>query len=243
MIVKEDVQLKTLANMPYILDDIKIYPLSLNQISEITYSKYIKYLNILYIEKEQLVHPSYIDQIPESIVIYDIIFELFKEDDICIFFIEALKLFLGADEITYVDGELYVDKTKMTIELYHQILEVIKIQNMHKTDKSDNFNPKNERVRLLKEKMMKNKLRIQELKKNSDSDAEELSFVDLISILSSNANGINIFNVFDLNIFQFNDQFNRMKLLDDYEVNIQSLLHGADPQKIKLKHWISKSQF
>ena len=41
-------------------------------------------------------------------------------------------------------------------------------------------------------------------------------------------------------IYQFNDQFNRLKIMDDYEVNVQALLHGAKKENVNLTHWITK---
>ena len=47
-------------------------------------------------------------------------------------------------------------------------------------------------------------------------------------------------DVCEYDFFQFNNQFNRMKVVEDFKVNVQSLLAGADSKSIKLKHWLSK---
>ena len=39
---------------------------------------------------------------------------------------------------------------------------------------------------------------------------------------------------------EFNDQFNRLKIMEDYEVNVQALLHGAKKEDVNLTHWITK---
>ena len=41
-------------------------------------------------------------------------------------------------------------------------------------------------------------------------------------------------------VYQFNDQFNRLKIMDEYHVNIQALIAGAKSEDVKLQHWISK---
>ncbi|MNJ72751.1 hypothetical protein D3C77_694540 [compost metagenome] len=89
--------------------------------------------------------------------------------------------------------------------------------------------------------MLENRQKIRRLKNEQGDFQDAPTFHDLVSSLCAHANGIHIFNVFDLNIFQFNDQFYRMKLLSDYELNIQALMHGADSKHIQLIHWISKS--
>ena len=33
--------------------------------------------------------------------------------------------------------------------------------------------------------------------------------------------------IMEYDLYQFNDQFNRLKIMEDYEVNVQALLHGA----------------
>lgn len=236
----ESVKLRTLANLPTDVNGVFVYPVSLRKIVEIGYEKYNNYLSILSVKKEQLVNKEYIDRLPDDIEVFNIINEAYSSDFICSLFNESLKLFMNTDNIVYKDG-LYINGISITGEIYHNIVKVISIQNGLKITESDNFNPKNERVKKIKEKMLENQRKIQELKKNSENDSENLTFSDLVSIVSSNVNGINILNVFDLNIFQFNDQFNRMKLLNDYEVSIQSILHGADPKNVEIKHWISKS--
>ena len=47
-------------------------------------------------------------------------------------------------------------------------------------------------------------------------------------------------DIMQYDLYQFNDQFNRLKIMDDYEVSVQALLHGAKKEDVNLTHWITK---
>ena len=68
---------------------------------------------------------------------------------------------------------------------------------------------------------------------------DEATLADLVSILASGF-GLTMADVMKYDIYQFNDQFNRLKIMDDYEVNVQALLHGAKKENVNLTHWITK---
>jgi hypothetical protein len=63
--------------------------------------------------------------------------------------------------------------------------------------------------------------------------------MDLISIYAE-AEHVNLEDIFQYDLYQFNNQFNRMKIFKDYEVNIQALLAGAKSDEIEFQHWLSK---
>ncbi|MEK4451296.1 hypothetical protein [Paenibacillus sp. FSL L8-0506] len=235
----ERIKINAMANLPFNINGILIYPISLKQIVDMGYDDYNNNLSLLSIKKDQLVSPELFDSIPSDVEAYDIIYELYKDDALCKAFNNSLSFFCKTENI-YYDNGLYIEGIKVDSTCYKDILKVIHTQNGIVQNEED-FNPKSERVKKLREKQLENRKKIQKLKKDSGNGSDLLTFFDLVSIICSNANGINVFNVFDLNMFQFNDQFNRMKLLNDYETSIQSLLHGADPKNIEIKHWISKS--
>ena len=66
-----------------------------------------------------------------------------------------------------------------------------------------------------------------------------ITLADLVSILASGF-GLTMAEGMKYDIYQFNDQFNRLKIMDDYEVNVQALLHGAKKENVNLTHWITK---
>ena len=74
--------------------------------------------------------------------------------------------------------------------------------------------------------------------KEPDEDSA-ITLADLVSILASGL-GMSMDLVMDYDLYQFNDQFNRLKIIDDYEVSVQALLHGAKKENVNLTHWITK---
>lgn len=235
-----DIRLRTLANLPTTISSFNLSPVSLRTIADIGYHNYTQYLSVFTLSLDQLIENSYLNIIPEETQVYDVIFTLFEDEPLLHIYKSALKFFLQTDDVLYENG-LHINGHLITQQLYQQIVNVIHVQNSFEQKDRNHFNPKNDRVRKLKEKMLNNKRKIQNLK--SEQDENQLTLLDLVSVICSKANGINIFNVFELNMLQFNDQLNRMKLISDFELSVQQLLHGANPQKIELKHWISKSLF
>lgn len=99
-------------------------------------------------------------------------------------------------------------------------------------------NPANEMAAKLLEKkrMLKEKLRKAQRAQGEDG----ISMADLISIFAE-AEKMPLQDVYrNYDVYQFNNQFNRLKIMDDYHVNIQALIAGAKSENMKLQHWISK---
>ena len=154
----------------------------------------------------------------------------------------VLKENVGICDLGFYVGELYEYRI-INDGNYDEFIHIVKLQNcIEKVDsKSNQDNPASDKAKELLEKRKKLREKLNKIKnKDSDDDGEPLTLADLVSILCANGNNINIFNVWDLSFYAFNDQFNRMKMLDDYQVNIRSILAGADPKEIELKHWMSK---
>ena len=88
-----------------------------------------------------------------------------------------------------------------------------------------------EKKRMLNEKIRKSKSR---------SGDDLISMADLISIFAE-AEKMPLQDVYrKYDMYQFNNQFNRLKIMDDYQVNIRALLAGAKSEDVKLQHWLSK---
>ena len=122
---------------------------------------------------------------------------------------------------------------------YNQFRNILKHRNCFAgLDDFNDENPANEMAaRLLeKKRMLKEKLR----KTKASQDEEGISMADLISIFAE-AEKMPLQDVYcNYDVYQFNDQFNRLKIMDDYRVNIQALMAGAKSEDVKLQHWISK---
>jgi hypothetical protein len=122
---------------------------------------------------------------------------------------------------------------------YSQFREIIRHRNCLSTFSGvESENPANEMAAKLLEKkrMLNEKIR----KSKSKSEDGELTMADLISIFAEDKN-MPLQDVYrNYDIYQFNNQFNRLKIMNDYQVNIRALLAGAKSEDIKLQHWLSK---
>ena len=160
-------------------------------------------------------------------------------------FLEAMKLFLR-NEVNFIADEQFIgfivgdveNYNIITYTNYDQIIEVIKQQNCLVKNEEDDCNPADEKARELLEKRKKARQLLARAKNNDDDTP--LTLADLVSILIANGNGVTPFNVWDMNFYLFNNQFSRMKMLEEFNINIRSLLAGADPKNIDMQHWMSK---
>lgn len=239
-------ELKLLKGSPIYVGDIAVYPLTIGEITDLGLDKYNLYLNLINIDKER------IEIIDEEINNFDVVCQFcfhnidigegnnFKE-----LFLEAMKLFLR-NEVNFIADEQFVGFIVGDIENYHvindtnydQIIEVIKQQNCLVKNEEDDCNPADEKARELLEKRKKARQLLAKAKNNDDDTP--LTLADLVSILIANGNGVTPFNVWDMNFYLFNNQFSRMKMLEEFNINIRSLLAGADPKNIDMQHWMSK---
>ncbi|MBG9776199.1 hypothetical protein [Brevibacillus laterosporus] len=243
MNTNELIKLRTMAGLPTPLDAFTVFPFTLREIVQYGYDKHNQHLHILTLDISSLLSPQDFSRLSPHFSLYDL---ALVDTNYLTLFVGALLYFLREKEIHY-DSELgfvfgdISDSKIISKDNFVELIEIIKIQNNYHSIEENDYKPANSGAEKIKQILLAGRKRVQEVKSRSNAIQEEsLSLLDLISITSANANGISIFNVFDMNMVQFNDQFNRMKLLEDYQVNIQALMHGADSKSIELKHWMTK---
>jgi hypothetical protein len=147
-----------------------------------------------------------------------------------------MKLFI-ADKVdfNYDLCEFYIgnleDKKIINETNYEKFKDILKFQNCINKKQNDEFaNLANAKAEEIKNKILKGR----QLIKGRES---EITLDILISALAANGeNGLNIINIWDLTFYQFNDQFSMMKMVEDFDINIQSMLAGAKIED--LKHYI-----
>lgn len=235
-------QLKLLAGMPIMVENVgRIYPLTLGEIAEMGQNEYDIKVSILLVNKNIIEIPNNENLNNFSFAMlycaYNNDFKKLFLNSLSLFFRETVNLQMTSKE----NGFLYIENFERRIDEsnFDLVQNIIKEQNCIKKDMSEEYNPADEATERLLKRREELRKKISEIK-NKDNNNDPLTLSDLVSILSSRGNGIDIFNVWDLSMYAFNDQFNRMKMFDDYDVNIRSILAGADPNKIDLKHWMSK---
>jgi hypothetical protein len=234
MDIKIDDELRLLKGSSFFVDGIEIKPFKIGEIVEIGYVKYQQLMNVFALEVEDI-----LKDIPEEF--NDVtIFDLFLNSGISELYnllIDSINLFFHPKNLQVIkdDNLIFIDDKIINRNNWTQISNIVKLQNCFK--KEEKYNPADPRTAELLRKRDEARNKIAKAK---GSDGDSLNFSDLVSILSANGNGIDIFNVWDLTFYSFNNQFARMKMLEEYDISIRSLLAGAKSEDVDLKHWMSK---
>jgi hypothetical protein len=231
----EDLKLKCLVGIPIILnDDISIKPKTLREIIQIGFETYNKMVSYTLIDEKEA-------NMTTCRYLKDICLENEKYRDAILY---SLQYLFGNNIAVNNDGFAYINKDNnyipITEEVFNDAIQIIKIQNcFYKfNEDEDEFNPSSEKARQIIEKTLKARKKVAELKNQESGESESITLFDLTSIVSTNCNGLSILNVWDLTFFQLNNQFNRMAMLDNYKINIRSMLAGASD--VELTNWMSK---
>jgi len=234
MDIKMDDELRLLKGSSFFVDGIEIKPFTIGEIVEIGHEKYQQMMNIFALEIEDV-----IKDIPEEL--NDItVFDFYLNSGISELYnllINCINLFFHPKNLQVIKNEnlIFIDDKIINRNNWKKISDIVKLQNCFK--KEEKYNPADPRTAELLRKRDEARKKVAKAK---GSDNDSLNFADLVSILSANGNGIDIFNVWDLTFYSFNNQFARMKMLEDYDISIRSLLAGAKSEDVDLKHWMSK---
>jgi hypothetical protein len=231
---QDDMELRLLKGLPIDIGIGQIRPLILNQILEMGFPKYNESLSIALFDQTFQDGEKQLDSF-EMLMVH-----CHYEEDIKNKFKQSLELFfrepVGFDEqVLFYFGELsdgrFFDK-----ESFYLFQETIKKQNFLKDNSQEKeHKPLNDKARELQEKLKQIKNKIKEQNKN-----EGLNLSDIVSIVSAYASNINIFNVWDLTIYQLYTLYLRLIMKDNYETQLFILPHTSEPKMSELKHWASK---
>jgi|GEM_PF-1131274 len=262
---KLDLEMKLLNGSILFCGNIPIHRLTLDQMTEFGYSKSQRLLNILTLRDEDTKQyfKENIDNSTYNLIYYSILDEItkirngdFLEEDIDSFLFLSLPSFLmlifqsnvsfdidngfiieNKNSISDDDKYFYLNESN-----YETFREFLRYRNcLNDADEEiDKDNPSNEMARMLLEKRKKLREKLRKSKNKDNEDDSSLTIADLISIFAE-AKTMPLQDVYKkYDIYQFNDQFNRLKIMEDYQVNIRFLLAGAKSEDVKLQHWLTK---
>lgn len=234
-------KLKLLAGLPITMSDFtcSIYPATLKEIASLGVNEYFKYVNLLTIKEDEI-----LKIVKEKIDPFDFLFinsvykETFKEE-----FVKALYFFIK-DEILFLsDVEAIVigkfeEGRMLTKENFFEFQKIISAQNFIQ-EEIVKYTGEDEAAKMIKAKLEKSREKIEKSKNKREDKLIEMA--DLVGSLTINSS-LDIVNVWGISYYTFNDQFKRMRILEQYSTGLQSIMAGADPKKIKLQDWIQSIQ-
>ena len=231
-----DLDLQLLSKDPIFAAGVPVYPVSLRQIAKIGYQHYSRILGYLCITREKI-KELFDDQYDVDTVTF--LLSVSQSEELKADLISIFELVCG--QIPEFDIEnkcIRIGEAVINDETIRSFQDIVRARNglIEMSEEADE-NPANERARQLLE--LRRKLRKKVRDRKVQSDGGELSMADLVSILAAGLH-LTIFDVMEYDLYQFNDQFHRLKIFDDYQVSVQSLLHGAKKEDVNLKHWLTK---
>lgn len=254
LINEEEVKLKAFAGAPYLFGEEEepiclIQPLTVKELVKLG-TKYQHYLSLLTISEDELedLAEQIYDPIQkadfEKLTPFDYLMVMSEYNDT--FFVDlkqAFSTFLK-DEIFIIPqvGQIALGKIDsgrlINKDNFKEFQKVIRLQNRLDTPEEipekENYMHKKFRLRRKAVKKAKAKQQIKE------GDTPTLS--DLISSVCVLGIGVTWENVLDMPIYTFYDLFNRYQRKEKYDLDVRSLLAGADSKKIKLKYWIRNNE-
>lgn len=240
-----DVRLKLLRGSSIRVDGLgEIKPLTLGEIVDMSYLKYQQYLRILTIKLEDI--PNFHVFQENGKDIFDILISS-QDVQLTTLFIESLKCFLREDNI-HINipfgivflGELEGNTLDRVIDksIFAKLKDVIEMQNCLKGNVIPKYNAVNDKAQSIIEKLKQSSEYINKL--NGKSNSDDIDISDIISAVSVKSTNVNKFNVWDFTLYQLYDEYKRLDIIGQHDISIQSILHGADMNKVQMKHWSSK---
>lgn len=151
-----DVQLKTIANIPYNYCGITIQPKTINEIAE-SYDKFNENLSLISLTVKDILpklsetdHYGYLlnKSVVETLLVT-------QNHDFLVHYLSAFEYFINAHIELVTDGAvLKINGALFEYSELEQISTILKIQNCVVNRDHDDFNPLNERARKLREKIL-----------------------------------------------------------------------------------------
>ena len=230
-------EMELLKGKPIDLGICKVHPLTLNEIVELTEEKYNQALSLITFNKSRL---DIKDEELNKLTDYQILLAYcYHNHEIRDLFFESIEIFLKEPIHLHELGFFYLGELEEQRIIdengLKQIQEVVKKQNFLSTEEEKAMKPANDKAAELIEKMKKIK---EKLAKQNRED--ELHLSDIISIVACYSDGINLFNVWDLTVYQLYIAYLRLIMWDDYHSKYILLPHVTDSSSLDLKHWATK---
>lgn len=232
-----DLELKLCSRDPIYVDGVPIFPISLSTIARIGYMRFNSEIRLLCLTVNEVNMLTGHDISEIGIYTYLVANALKDQSlmDALIFWLSQItrsKIVFSKKKMCFTNGAFEITKDN-----FDEIQAVIRQRNGLQDIEEEEENPDNEAARRVLQRRKEERLKRRKAKQGGEES--NITLADLISILASGF-GMTMQEVMEYDLYQFNDQFNRLKIMDDYEVSVQALLHGAKKEDVNFTHWITK---
>lgn len=227
MISEQDLKLKLILELPIEIDKIKIHSVTVKDIAEFGYLKYNQALKIISADNFEI---KKILNTDEDISPFEfVVISVMSSVEIRILTEDFLSLVLS-DKTEFSEEKLCfnVGKYELNKDNFDEIVNIVCKRNGAIKNEKDLGKPSNEKARKILERrnLARSKLR--------KSGENGFDLADLISFLSVYFDTSTLLN---LDIYQLTDKFMRIIKKENYDISVNSLIHGANKSDLDLKHW------
>jgi hypothetical protein len=226
-----------------------VYPLQIKDIISMGQDNYNQYLSILcadirevqhLMKKEGVSEEDLFDNIFDYLMVqsmYDSTFFVKLNEAFSTFIREEVHFLFEQKEIL-IGSDIDRQRT-FTKENFNDFQNILRAQNVLPVPEPipENESPMARKFRLRREQVAEAK------RKQAQHNGESISLFDSISTLMTLNPGVTFDNIKNLTIYQFKDLLARAQAKYKYDLDIRMIAAGADPKKIKPKHWFGKIDF
>jgi len=245
-----DLEAKLLKGSAIDVCGLKIKPLTIGEIvDDVGYEKYLELLSVLLINKNKIAHLFNNDEVKNNLRNFDL---FLMDEGLVGKLIEFFKVFLKNESVSLVDGDVViidgeekviVDEEENVIDErervfvnrdnYDEFLDVFCQMYYVRDAKEQKYKPANKKAEEFIRKLEEKNKQYAKVKKTN-----EKSLFDVISGVAWKAPNMNIFEIWDLTVYQLYDAYYRLEIIDEYEKIYTGIYSGAvDSKKIKLKEY------
>jgi hypothetical protein len=223
-----------------------IYPLKMKEIIGMGQDEYSEHLSIVCADIGEIQREMKKANIPEEEICSSILeyFSLrcFADSTFLVKLQEAFFTFIREkihflpEEQIFIIGEDFSSKRFLDKNNFSEFQNVIRAQNYLPVPEKipENESPMARKFRLRREQVKEVK------RKQAIRDGETISLINSMATLICFNIGITFENVGNLTIYQFKELLARAQAKYKYDLDIRMIAAGADPKKIKPKHWFGK---
>lgn len=246
MNLTDDFTLKCLFGCPVLFEDIcAIYPVTLKEIAQVGYSKFLQYIQLVLIEKPTDLKDSELKDIIENLTTFEYLLLMVGMEPQMNGLVREAFRFFTRDEVNFsfdppqiIIGPLE-EKHLLDEEGWKNFRKIIrKMYFMDTAQEIEERKDDNPLVAKIKKQMQKNRQMLAKAKKVGEKEGSDLEFSDLVASLAIAQCGLNILSVQDMTYYAFHDQLKRMGWRDKFNINNRAALAGAKLKKDELKHWM-----
>lgn len=226
----DDIHLKFLLGLPVYIEGIgNFHAPFLTEIVDATEDLYNKSTSSIFFDKKNLEQEGL-----ENFSNFQILLALINQDiSFKELFFYGLKLHLDREPAIHPDGHIYFGELSvdsiLTEEKFDYIKKLVTIaNNIPEKHVEEEYKAGNERARKLIEQIKKNRER-----KTKVTTQPPINLHSIISAVGWKAQSFEFIS--KLNIYQLYNGFYRLRVIDNYDINIRGIYSGAiDGSKIKL---------